>query len=346
MRARIQLSRNWLLGLYLALLLALALSPSAQAETVTLTLDWVPYGKHALMYSALDLGYFKDAGLEVNIQRGYGSGDTISRVGVKKSEFGFADYGTLVIARAKGTSVKGTAVLHAIAPYAIHAFADTGIRTPKDLEGKRVGKTPAGSQTALWPSFAQMAGIDRSKVIEVSMDATALAPSLLAGKIDANIGNYTSERVKLVPEAKKLGKELITIAWADHGFDIYSNGYVAHDGTIKDQPDLVRRFTEASMKGVAWTVENPEGAVERLRKYHPTIEQKLGVAMLQFHIWELMVEEAKEHGIGWISKEKMTRTRDLVLKAMNLPITYPVEDLYTMEFRPRLFPKWKRPPEL
>jgi NitT/TauT family transport system substrate-binding protein len=319
------------------------LAGTALAETVTLNLDWIPYGKHAWNYAALDLGYYKDAGLEVKIVRGYGSGDTLKRIAAKRAEFGFADYGSLVIARAKGAKVKGTAVLQAKAPYGINALTGSGIKTPKDLEGKRVGQAPGGAQAALWPAFAAMAGIDLSKVKQIDMSPAAITGALLAGKVDASIANYTSQRVIYLPLAKKQGKGVVTIAWADYGMDVYANGFITHDDTIASKPKLVRRFMGASMKGVAWTVENPEKAIARLRKHHPAIGAEIGLKMLQWHNGELMVEEAKVHGIGWVSKEKMTRTRDVVLKANKLRVNFPVEDLYTMEFRPKLFPKWKRP---
>jgi NitT/TauT family transport system substrate-binding protein len=333
------------LRLYLALAVSAALCflpRAASAEKVTLLLDWVPYGKHAWQYAALDLGLFKKAGLEVKIIRGFGSGDTLKKVATKNAEFGFADYGSLVLARARGAKVKGTAVLQAKAPYSNHVLSGSGIKTVKDFEGKRLAVSPGSSQTVLWPAFAKLAGFNAGKIVEVPMPPAAQSASLMSNKIDIT-AQYSSQRVILSPMAKKLGQKIVTFLWADYGIDIYANGNITHDDLIKNQPDLVRRFTTANMKGVAYSVEHPEDAIKRLRKYHPAIGQKIGVDMLQWHNAELMVEEAKKHGIGWISKEKMTRTRDLVLNANNLPISFPVEDLYTMKFRPALFPKWKRP---
>lgn len=349
MRSRLRLSGRPAASRWTAALLALGLvftAGGAFAERVTFSLDWVPYGKHAWFYPAVDQGYYKKAGLEVDIVRGYGSGDTLKRIDAKKSEFGFADYGSLVIARARGAKVKGTAVLQDKAPYGIHALTSAGVKTPKDLEGKRVGLTPGSSQTVLWPAFAKMAGIDLSKVTIVEISPSAISGALLAGQIDVNAGNYTSQRVILLPEAKKKGEGLVTLTWADYGMDIYSNGLVVHDDAIRSQPDLVRRFMEATLRGVAWAVEHPEEAIELLRARHPAIGKEIGLKMFQWHNDELMVKEAKVHGIGWISKEKMTRTRDIVLKANNLAISYPVEDLYTLKFTPKLSAQWKRPPDL
>jgi len=137
------------LGLTLGVFLlgfSLTTSPVAAAEKVTLKLNWVPGGDHCFYYVAKEKGFYREKGLEVNIERGQGSGDTLKRVELNTVDVGLADTGTLVVARSKGAKVKVIGMIYSKSPNGIKTWKGSGITKPKDLEGHKVGVPPGDAQ--------------------------------------------------------------------------------------------------------------------------------------------------------------------------------------------------------
>lgn len=332
-------------GLRFLLLLAafgvFAAVPGASAQTkVTFGMDYIIYGKHAGFYAALDRGFYREAGLDTTIVRGYGSGDTVKKVHTRVADFGFADSGSVIVGRPKGTLVRLIGMIHDKSMFAILSLKSTGIRTPKDLEGKAIGG-PAGSSTWLiFPAFAKLNGVDVQKVKYLPMPDAAKTASILAGKIDG-APYYITELPTAKALATKQGKEISALLYADWGVDIYSNGLIAPDATIKGKPDLVRGFTVATMKGMAWAMENPDAAVDILLRHYPAIQKGLARAHWDIAAEYLLTPTAKKHGIGYMSREKMTETVRLISKYMGQKAAPPLDEVYTNEFLPKLFPKWK-----
>ena len=317
------------------------LSESQSKDIVKFVSSWVIYPPDAAFFAARDKGFYSEAGLDVRIDRGYGSGNTIKAVGVKSYNFGFADAAALSTARARGTKVKEIAVLYSRAPHAMVTLKGSGIRKAKDVEGRRYADTKGSSNDSSWPGFARMAGINVAKVKTIYMDAAARLPSLLAGRVDA-YATYATEFPIVAAKAKEHNKEARLLLWADSGFAIYSNGIIAHDDEISQRPDLVRRYLKATLKGWAYGVDHPGEVVDLFLKTQPMFEKKLAIGQWKIAVNLSASPEAKKHGIGYILHKKIKATRDLIFEAMNVKGNVKVEDLYTNRFNPKLIPQaWK-----
>src|ERR1700730_7154798 len=134
-------------------------------ENVTLITDFGFNGRHAYFYVALEKGYYKAADLEVKIVRGQGSVDAIRQVGANNAVVGFADAGSIVLARGNDQiPVKLVAIVYARAPHAIYALKESGISKPKDLEGRKIANPAGGAIPKMFPAYAKAAGIDAGKV--------------------------------------------------------------------------------------------------------------------------------------------------------------------------------------
>lgn len=322
-------------------ILALALfNPLALwgADPVKFTLGWVPLGRDSAFYVSRDRGYYKEANLEVTIQRGYGGADVVNKVAAGAFDFGFGDIPSTVRARSKDTPIKVLGAYHDKSMYVMFSLKKAGITKPKDLEGKSISAAAGDSGRALFPAFAAINQIDVNKVKWVTVAPDVQISTLLAGSVDASSLFYVSGPA-LWKTAKKEGKEIATLFYSDFGVDLYSSGIIATDGMIQQRRDLSRRFVEATYKGVAWMVENPAGAVETWLKFHKEGDPEIARQMVDITIDHLMTKPAMEKGIGYIDEKKMTYTRDLITKYFELTKTVPVQDLYTNEFLPRLFPK-------
>ena len=118
------------------MLAALLPLPASAADHVVFGLDYVPSGQHAPFYVAQGKGFFAENGLDVDMQRGYGSSDTVKRVAAGAFEIGFGDTGAVILSRAEGLKVKLFAMIYVHAPYTLIVRDDAEIKTPKDLVGK------------------------------------------------------------------------------------------------------------------------------------------------------------------------------------------------------------------
>jgi len=324
--------------LFFAFGLLMGAGGASAQDKVKFALDWIPYGKHAMFYVSIDKGFWKDAGLDVTMTRGFGSGDTAKRVAAGTEDFGFAAAASMITAKSRGADLKMVGMIHDRALDAVATLKGNQIAKPGDLEGKRIGSPEGNAVRVVFPAFADINKFERNKVTFINMTVPAMAPSLLAGRVDAILIFYT-EKPTVDSAAKKVGKEPLYLQYADYGMNTYGNGIIVTERTIKEKPDLVKRFLAATYKGVAWSVENPEEAVKIFIKHNPAISPDLARKHFDIAVEHLMTPTAKQEGIGHMMRDRMVFTNDLITKHMNLPKKASVEDVYTNEFLPKLFPK-------
>src|SRR5918993_1519469 len=146
-----------------------ALAPAGALESATLQLNWFPSGDHLALHLAKKRGYYKDEGIELKIVRGFGSADTAQKIELKQAEFGISDTPTVLIARSKGADIKVIGMVFDKGPSNVFVWADSGLKTPKDLVGKSIAAPPGDSHRLLWPSFAKINGIDPDSVTLVNV---------------------------------------------------------------------------------------------------------------------------------------------------------------------------------
>lgn len=325
------MKRGYLVCLAAALCLLFAGAP-AGAQTVNLGLDWVILGQHTPYMVALEKGYWKQAGLDVNVTRGWGAADAVKRLVAGGSDVAFADSGALVIARAKGGTAKIVAVLYGKGPHAIYSRKKTGILQPKDLEGKTIGAPPGDGIRAVFPAFARHVGIDTAKVKWIDVDPAAKTPMVMADKIHSAT-NFVFDGViwRKVTAAEGGVNEMF---FANYGFKVYGNGLMARDEWIAGKGDLVRKVTHGTVQAYQFTLDNPEEAARIYTKYHTTVDlaSVRGVMPIMKEI--VLTPEAKAKCIGWIDDATMAGTAKVMLEAYNVKEPVRVEDTYTRAFLP------------
>jgi len=329
------MKKKWFWGvLVLVTGMILVSGTAVSAEEITLKLNWVPGGDHCFYFVAKEKGFYRDNGLDVRIERGQGSGDTVKRVELGTVDVGLADTGTLVVARSRGAKVKVIAMIYSNSPNGIKTSIDSGIRKPKDLEGHTVGVPAGDAQRVLWPALAKANGIDVNKVALINIKPGAKAQSLAAKRVDAVfdwiVGN-------LQYWAAGLDKDkLVLIPWAKWGVNPYGNALMASEKTIEERPDMLRRFLDATMKGWEWSLRNPEKAVGTFTKYNPEVPPLGAHVRFVNDVRDLVdVEMNRKHGLGWIDHGRMQETVDNINKYFEVKREVTAAEMYTAEFLPK-----------
>lgn len=318
----------------MGLVLGLVASTARAGTEVTLALDWIVNGTHAGYITALHHGWYAQEGLTVTIQRGFGSGDTVKRVGTRSATFGISDTGTLIASRSReAVPVTAVYMVYGQAALGILFRSDSGIRVPQDLAGRRIARSASGASVVMFPGFLAANGVERARIEEVVVDATAFLPLLLSRRVDAvleqslHLGRFRAAAVER-------GLTVQAMRFAEHGLVAYGNALVVHDETIATQPDLVRRFLRATDRGLRWAFAHKPEAIEIVRARHPEVQTEWGVEELEDTERLAWSPEALKHGLGWIDPAKMTATVDTVQRALALRSVVAVDEIYTTKLHP------------
>lgn len=313
----------------------LAINGSALAqqklEKVNVTLDFTVGGSHAPWFVAKEKGFFSDLGLDVNIMRGYGSGDTIKKLTAGATDIGFNHPAPLVIAASQGEKIKMVMSFYANEMCASYSAAEgANIRKPKDLEGKTFGGPAGDACLIILPALAQITGVDMNKIQINNMDAPSRLPMLAAGKIDFTFSFYEKD-ILFKKAIEKAGKNMVSFRFSDY-LSMYSNGTTVHQRTMDQRPEMVTKFIAGLYKGLKYTILRPNESLEALMKANPEMDRDYAKSSLESIFTVVWDDTTLEKGLGMIDKQKMTATRDIIAKYFKIAQPPPVEDLYTNEY--------------
>src|SRR2546422_1513936 len=314
----------------------LAAVPPARAQSLTavrLTLPWIPHGGFTHHFVAKKLGLWDKRGLEVKIDRGFGSGEVCKTLGLGQYEFGEMDFGVMTNCVGKGLDLVGLGLIQPKATMGIFALAKKGIRRPADLEGRKVGFATGSGDFQLWPAFVKVTGIDDGKVQKVLMGPEALIKSLIEEQIDAE-GNFYGS---LAPSVWAQGLDLTTMLYADHGVQIYGLGLATPPRGVKEQPELCEEFVDGVMEAMAWTYLNPEQAIDihldMVKEFKGSVTNREVIKHGQgVRTAMALVPEFEKQGLGAFDPAMVQRTRETVMTYMGAKDVPPADQLFTNAF--------------
>lgn len=315
---------------------ALAQAPGDKPLTkVILSLDFIPLGRHAPWYVALSQGYFKDEGLDVSIIPSQGTAQTIQAVELGTANIAFVDVPSVVLARANGSKLRMVAVNYQKAPYAIFSLANgANVTQPKQLEGLTLGSGAGSFTPKVIEGFMAQKGLDPSKLKIINVAPPARATTLLSGQVPA-IEFFVMAKPGLEAGAKDAKTELRTFLLSDHGLELYSNGIAATEDYLAKNPDVVKRFLRAGLKGWKFALANPQKAADEQIKSIASLKPDIIAAEIGI-VGDLAVTaDVKQHGLGWFDPAKMKSAVDFVAKYVGMTGTAPAAaDVYAAGFLP------------
>lgn len=298
-------------------------------EKVTLRLDFIPNGYHGPFYMALDKGYYREEGLDLQIGRGFGSVDTIKRVDAGTDTFGFVDFYTMVKAVAEGAKVRAVGAGLADSVGCIVALRKSGIRTIKDLEGRSLASAVGASTLLQLPAVLNAAGVDMKKVNVVIMDIVVKSSALVAGKVDSMVCITVSE----VPALLSQGQELVVFEYRDH-ISVAGSGVIVSEASVRTRPETIRKFLRATYRGARDFAQDPASASAFLLRYHPegNVNSYAGQAKASAGVWATPV--ARQRGFGWMDDAKMRNTLEQASRDFKVERKIAAGDFFTNEFVP------------
>lgn len=300
----------------------------AAVEKVTFQLDWIPFGRHAPYYVALDKGFYSQRGLDVTVAQGTGSVPGLRMLGTGKVDFLFADIGPMIAVRSRDDiRAKALACMYQKTPNTIFFMQGIGISKPKDLEGRKLAYSP-GDKT-MFPAFALANGIDESKISWVSADPNSKNAMLLTRNADSMMTYIFTKPV--LQKAAKPGEVIDGFIYSDWGVDFYANGIVAMEDYINQKPEIVRNFVQATMEGVKYAMANASESASILKKHQPQLNEELAVKEIAI-LQDLIAPKMPGQTLGSMDREKMRETVDLTLKYLELKKPVAVDQVFTNEF--------------
>jgi len=292
--------------------------PALAQDKVRFQTDWIPSGEHAMYYGAWSKGIYAKHGIDITITRGYGSGDTVTKVAAGAADFGVADISAVMTARARtNVPVKMIAVLYNESPHSLFVLKSSGITSFKGLEGKKIGITPGNSHRFYFPEVAKKAGTDPNKLIWTNMDGAAMAAQLIAKNIDA-APFYSIHYYYINKAAVKAGQEILPLPFVEVGFKIYAASLITTDKMIQDKPDLVKRFLAATKEAFEWAAANPEEACKLHVARFPEVELDDCMGSVKAVMKFVFNDHSKEFGWGKESADRLKFSWETIATANEL----------------------------
>jgi NitT/TauT family transport system substrate-binding protein len=240
-----------------------------QLTTIEFAMPWIVPTEYFYFLMADKKGYYREEGIEIKLNEGTGSGNAVKIVGAGTNPIGLADANRIVAGRVQGVPIKSIMTLYYTSPVLVASLEDKPIRTLKELVGKKLGSAPDSANVLIWRAAMKRAGIDPEQVNFVSMDPKAQHQLLLSGQVDATLEQ--SGVAQMEAEGHKIHKLLIT---EDAGFELVADSIFANEDFLKKNPELVKAFLRATLKGAMYAHEHPDEAVEEGLKIAPTFSKR------------------------------------------------------------------------
>ena len=249
--------------LTVAVALAACAAPGAPSgpTVVRLPMGYIPNAQYAPFYVAVDKGYFAAEGIQIDFDYKFET-DGVKLVGANALPFAVVSGEQVVLARAQGLPVKYVAQWYHTFPVAVFSLASSGIRTPADLKGKRIGLAGFFGATYVgWRAFLAANGLSEADVKQEAIGFTQ-REAVQQGKVDAAVGYVNNEPVALAESGFP-----VTVFVVGEKVNLVANGLMTNEETIRTKPALVRGMSKALLRGVADTINNPDAALAIATKY-------------------------------------------------------------------------------
>jgi len=273
------------------------------ADNVALRLKWLHQSQFAGYYAAEQEGFYKKEGINIKLVPGGAETPSIQIVAGGSEQFGVSGMAQLIEARAKGIPVVALATTYRKNPL-IWFGIDESIKTPQDLVGKKVGLTVGSNSDLLFRAMLKKndVRIEDINIVPVKYNLALL----LEGKVDMYEGYLTDQPIS----AELSGYKTRILNPSDYGIYFYGDTLFTTEKVIQENPDLVRRFTRATLKGWEFAYDNPEKAVDYVLMYSDQLNREQEMRGMEASL-ELIRPDDKS--VGTIELDVVQQMQDLLV---------------------------------
>lgn len=300
--------------------------PQAPAELthIDLGVGFIPNVQFAPLYVAQAKGFYAEEGLEVALEYGF-ENDFVALTAQGERQFAIASGDQVILARAQGLPVVYVMKWYQRFPVAMMALSQAGIDAPEKLEGHSVGIPGLyGASYVAWKALVYAADLDENAIRLESIGFTQ-AEALSQGQVDAAVVYIANEPVQLT----RAGMEVDVIQVSDY-IDLVANGLITNETTIREDPDLVRRMVRASLRGLEYSIAQPEEAFDIARQAVPEITDEDAPTQRAVLEASIALWRSEQPGLSdaqaWSTSVEFMRDTGLIESPVD------VETLYTNQF--------------
>jgi NitT/TauT family transport system substrate-binding protein len=236
------------------------------AEKATLMLNWYVTGLHSPIVLGQQKGFFKEEGVDLEIQEGRGSGPTVQAVAAENVTIGFADLTTMMALSVKGAPVISIGSALQRSPFAVISLKEKGIDSPEKVKGLTIAMTAGDSPSQSWPLLLEKNNIKAEDFKTVNGDAKTKVNAVIAGQADALLGFATDQGTQIAAATKK---PVTNMLFADFGVNSIGSSFIVNTDTVAENPELLKKFLRAATKSFEYASRHPQEAVDAVKSEYP-----------------------------------------------------------------------------
>lgn len=308
----------------------------AQAMRVRFTLEWALQGPYAFVIAGERRGFFREAGLDISIVRGFGAGRVPIDIAAGTYDIGFADITPTIrfMAENPQRDLVAVAVIWDQSPVAATVRADGPITEPRMLAGRTLAAPEFDGGRQMFPLFARAIGIEPASVNWNTVTPELREPMLVQRRADGITGFVTSTGMSLKALGMDWPQQRI-FRYREHGLDFYSGAVITTRTFLRERPDAVRATVAAMMRSMAFAYANPDAAIVELRAREGLTDVAVETERQQVMFREMLVTDAVlRDGLSNVQASRLQRQIEAIRAAFNLAQVPSAEQVYTDAFLP------------
>ena len=293
---------------------------------ISLPMGYIPNIQYAPFYVAVEKGYFKDAGIEIEFDYKFET-DGVALVGAGELPFAVVSGEQVLLARSKGLPVTYVAAWYQQYPVSVVAKSELGIVIPQDLKGKKIGLP--GLFGANYVGLRALLNAAKLSESDVTLDTIGFnqVETMAAGQQDIVVGYTANEPIQL----RARGIAVTELRVADYA-QLAANGLLASEKVIAENPELVRAFVGAFLKGLKDTLDNPDEAFTLSGKYIPNFSDL--EAAVQKQVLTTSIEQWQTTRLGYSDPQAWENMQNVLLDMGLLTEKLDLSKAFTNEFIP------------
>jgi NitT/TauT family transport system substrate-binding protein len=233
-------------------------------DKVTVRFTWKLKGEYAPLFVALDKGYYKAEGLDVDLAEGSGAQTVLKLLASGNEKFGYGPAVSAAQAVSQGLPVKVVALYQTKAPMGVISFPDVPLKSPKDLEGKRLAISVGETFGDMLTPFTRINNVDISKIQQIQMDASARTAQFLTRKIDV-MSVYLSNEWPQIEKRANVKFNILRVS--DFGLNLLGASVIVGNAFAEQNPKTVEKLLRATAKGYRDAMADPKDAARTMARY-------------------------------------------------------------------------------